>query len=60
MVERTDGAEPRGRENLVEGVPAGRAAEPEEVAELVAFLAIDKAGYLNSAAVPVDGGWTAV
>ena len=38
------------------GIPKGRAASPEEVAELVAFLAADHAGYITGAALPVAGG----
>ncbi|MHC4718542.1 MAG: SDR family NAD(P)-dependent oxidoreductase [Planctomycetota bacterium] len=34
----------------------GRAGEPAEVAELVAFLASDRAGYVNAQAIFVDGG----
>jgi 3-oxoacyl-[acyl-carrier protein] reductase len=33
-----------------------RAGEPEEVAELVAFLASDRAGYINGQAIHIDGG----
>lgn len=33
-----------------------RAGEPEEVADLVLFLASDKARYLNGTAIPVSGG----
>lgn len=35
---------------------AGRPGNPEEVAELVAFLASDKASYINAQSVYVDGG----
>jgi 3-oxoacyl-[acyl-carrier protein] reductase len=34
----------------------GRAGTPEEVAEVVAFLASDRASYVNAQAVFVDGG----
>ncbi|MFI7607977.1 SDR family NAD(P)-dependent oxidoreductase [Micromonospora sp. NPDC049366] len=36
-----------------------RFARPEEVAELVVFLASDRAGYITGANYPVDGGATA-
>jgi NAD(P)-dependent dehydrogenase (short-subunit alcohol dehydrogenase family) len=60
MVDRVDERNPRVRENYLDAVPAQRLGEPEEVAELVAFLASDAAAYLNGAALPIDGGWTAV
>jgi NAD(P)-dependent dehydrogenase (short-subunit alcohol dehydrogenase family) len=37
-------------------VPARRAAESDEVAALVVWLASEEAGYLNGAVIPVDGG----
>jgi 3-oxoacyl-[acyl-carrier protein] reductase len=39
-------------------VPAGRFAEAEEVAEVVAFLAGEDAGYITGQTVAVDGGMT--
>jgi NAD(P)-dependent dehydrogenase (short-subunit alcohol dehydrogenase family) len=37
-----------------------RAATADEIAEVVAFLASDKAAYVTGALIPVDGGRTAI
>lgn len=37
-------------------IPAGRFADPTEVARVVAFMASDDAAYISGAVIPVDGG----
>lgn len=43
-------------EMMVAKIPAGRAGKPEDVANLVAFLASDEAAYINGEVINVGGG----
>jgi 3-oxoacyl-[acyl-carrier protein] reductase len=38
-------------------IPLGRVGTPEEFANLVVFLASERAGYITGVSIPVDGGW---
>lgn len=37
--------------------PAGRWADPSEVANLTLYLASDAASYIHGTVIPIDGGW---
>jgi|HubBroStandDraft_2_1064218.scaffolds.fasta_scaffold74841_2 3-oxoacyl-[acyl-carrier protein] reductase len=39
-------------------IPLGRVGSPEEFANLVVFLASERASYITGVSIPVDGGWT--
>ena len=45
------------KDEIVENTALGRAAQPRDIAKVVAFLASDDASYITSAAIPVSGGW---
>ena len=52
---------PDGREFLADhgkNAPIGRAARPEEIAEVIAFLASEKASFLVGSVVMADGGFS--
>jgi NAD(P)-dependent dehydrogenase (short-subunit alcohol dehydrogenase family) len=53
------GSHPEWMPGILEKAALGRGGQPDEVAEVAAFLASDKASFVSGAIIPVDGGWSA-
>lgn len=53
---RTDMTEDLNEDELKRSIPLNRFGEPEEVADLVAFLASDKAAYITGECISINGG----
>ncbi|MFN2543070.1 MAG: glucose 1-dehydrogenase [Actinomycetota bacterium] len=56
---RAQGLEGVNLDKIFRGIPLGRAGVPEDVAQVVAFLASDDSSYCTGAEFVVDGGATA-
>lgn len=44
------------KDKIITGIPMGRTGKPKDVAEAVAFLASEQAGYITGEVLRVDGG----
>jgi len=49
--------DPVRREQITTRIPAGRWAEPEDIAGAIVFLSSPAADYVHGVVLPVDGGW---
>ena len=47
-----------GADEAIAATPAGRWAEPEEVARIAVMLASEDASFVHGSAYLVDGGWS--
>ncbi len=52
--------DPSSRSSVLSKVPLGCPARPEDIADVIGFLASPAAAYLTGAAIPVDGGQLAL
>ena len=44
------------RRRILARIPLGRLASPSDIADLVVFLASDRASFITGAVIPIDGG----
>lgn len=49
-------SDPNKLEKLEDAIPVGRLAEPDDIADMVVFLASGKASYMTATTVFIDGG----
>jgi len=56
VTEMTDKLPSARKEAMLAMIPLQRFGQPEDVAELVAFLASEKAGYITGQVITIDGG----
>lgn len=52
-------SDPKSMEGLLARVPMKRVGQPQEVSNLVLFLASDESSYMTGSTVIIDGGWLA-
>ncbi len=56
VTDMTDKLPPEAREAILARIPLKRYGRPEDLAELVAFLAGDKSSYITAQVISIDGG----
>jgi NAD(P)-dependent dehydrogenase (short-subunit alcohol dehydrogenase family) len=50
--------DPQGREQIAQTVPMGRLGTPQEIGELIAFLASGKSSFVTGQVIYFTGGWS--
>jgi len=60
QLSRTSAASSNGEPTLGETTPMHRVSQPEEIAEIVGFLASPRASYVTGTTVAADGGRRAI
>ena len=56
QTEMTDNLDEPSRDNLIKSIPLQRLGQPQEIADLVCFLASNEAAYITGQTLNVDGG----
>lgn len=59
MLERFTGRDTQNKANLLATIPLKRAAEVEDIAEMILFLAGEQARLITGQVITIDGGYTA-
>ena len=47
------------KDDFIRGIPVGRIGQPEDIANGIAFLASEEAGFMTGSELVIDGGYTA-
>ena len=56
ITDMTSALDQKRQDEIADSIPLGRFCDPKEIADVVAFIASPKAGYISGAIIPVDGG----
>ena len=52
----TDNLDEKVRELIISKIPSARLGEPEDIANVVLFLASDQSNYINGETIHINGG----
>lgn len=60
LTDMTQNITGQAKDSMLAGIPLGRAGSPEDVANIVVFLASDHASYITGQVISVDGGMSMI